>query len=229
MAKRFYKDVSVERSEDGYHVTLDGRRLKTPGKLPLAAPSKYIASCVAAEWDAQATDIKPETMPCTRLVNVAIEITPGNREGLVAEARKYAGTDLLCYRAPQPKKLVQRQMDLWDPILEWAAEQGVRLQTTNAILAIDQAETSLDVVEDYAAGLSDLSLTLFVHLTAVYGSAVLAMAVMGGQLSGLEALKLSRVDADYQIEKWGEDPDEAAKLEALQDEITALTNLLRKE
>ena len=106
MAKRFYKDVAVAAQGGGYVVTLDGRVLKTPGKQDLSIDSKVRAKLVAAEWQAQGDDIKPETMPCTRLMNVARELTPSRRPELIKEFSSYCETDLLCF-APKPRKIWQ--------------------------------------------------------------------------------------------------------------------------
>lgn len=225
-AKRFYKTVAVLELDGNFGVTLDGRRLKTPGKKPLSVSKEKTARLIAAEWDAQETDIRPETMPVTRLVNVSIELTPDNRDALIAEARKYAGTDLLCYRVSDPVTLSNRQKEHWDPVLAWASERGISLRTTPTVLAIDQDELALANVANYAASLNDLNLTLLVHLTAVFGSAILAMAVLERHLTGSQAFDLSRLDNIYQIELWGED-EEAAEIAAnLAIEIAALCEIL---
>ena len=54
-------------------VGLDGRAVKTPEKLVLAAPTQTAAALLAAEWAAQATYIDAASMPVTRLINSAIE------------------------------------------------------------------------------------------------------------------------------------------------------------
>jgi len=72
-AKRFYKDVTTAQAEGGWLVKLDGRTLKTPGKFTLLIPNQKAAQLVAAEWNAQAEHIRPETMPVTRLLNVVVE------------------------------------------------------------------------------------------------------------------------------------------------------------
>ena len=225
-AKRFYKKVETAALEQGFGVHLDGRVLKTPGKRPFVVEHDYVAQLVAAEWDAQIDTIQPETMPVTRLVNVSIELTPNNRDKLAVEARNYAETDLLSYRAESPVELSERQAESWDPLLEWAAKRGVNLDKTDTVLAIPQPPESLEAVAQYAHTLDDLKLTLFVHLVAVFGSAVLAMAVMEKHLSGSRAFELSRLDNLYQIEQWGED-EEAAEIAAqLASEVEALCQIL---
>lgn len=225
-AKRFYELSEIARLENGFGVHLDGRQLKTPGKKPLIVETEFVAGLIAAEWDAQVDLIKPETMPVTRLVNVSIELTPGNRDRLALEARNYAETDLLCYRAESPLELRLRQAELWDPILDWASKRGISLTTTHSVLAIPQNDATLDRVEEFAKGLGDLDLTLFIHLVAVYGSAILSLAVMERHLDGSQGFELSRLDNLYQIEQWGED-EEAAEISAnLEAEIVALCKIL---
>jgi len=226
LAKRFFKSVTVDEAEGEWRILLDGMQLRTPGKLKLAVPSKALAEKVAAEWDAQLEHINPSLMPITRLVNVAVEQTPSRRADLAEEARRYAQTDLLCYRAPQPRILKERQSEAWDKWLDWAKAQGLTLETTESLHAIEQPSASLDAVDHFAEGLDNLPLTLFVHLIAVYGSVVLAMAVMRSALSAEAAFDLSRVDADYQIELWGEDELQAEITAALREETIALGSIL---
>jgi len=224
--KRFYKSVTVDEVDGLWRVLLDGMQLRTPGKLRLTLPSKALAELVAGEWEAQTETINPASMPLTRLANVATEQTPGRRHDLMAEARRYAETDLVSFRAPEPRILRERQSAAWDKWRDWAAEQGVDLQTTMSLQAIEHPAQSLKAVETYAEGLDDLRLTLFVHLVAVYGSVVLAMAVMQGALGPSQAFDLSRIDADYQIELWGEDEEQAEITADLRRETTVLANIL---
>lgn len=224
--KRFYKNVSLKGEGDHYHILLDERVLKTPGKTLFAIPSKALAAAIVDEWDAQTDNIIPANMPVTRLLNVAIEQTPENRPSLLQEARRYAGTDLLSYRAPEPRLLVERQNELWNPWVDWATSQGVALGVTSSLLAIEQSEASLLAVEAFAAKLDDIRLTLFVHLIAVYGSVILAMAVIAQKLTSGEAFDLSRLDSLYQIELWGEDEEAAEITESLRSETHRLGEIL---
>jgi len=225
--KRFYKSVAVEAQDASFLVKLDGMTLKTPGKKTLLIPTRKAADLVAAEWEAQGEYILPLTMPVTRLLNVAVEQTPDNRDALIAEARNYAAPDVLCYREGTVRLHQEHQAKMWDPILAWAAEQGVVLKTTETLSAVTQAERSLDKVADYARALDDMRLTLFVHFTAVFGSAVLAMAVMENHLSGSDAYDLSRLDELWQIKYWGEDEIAKERTDAISEEVVALCKLIK--
>lgn len=237
IAKRFYKEVRVSALESrdvnsagGFVILLDGRQLKTPKKkLLLMAPTAHIARLVAAEWAAQGEDIIPATMPITRLLNVTLELTPENRPNLVAEGRKYASSDLLCYRSDETRLYLTYQAKNWDPVLDWAAARGIALKTTLGLSVITQDERALDSVADYARALDDLHLTLFVHFVSTFGSAVLAMALMEKYLDGARAFALSRLDEIWQIKHWGQVDDAKDRSDAIESEIISLCQLLERE
>ena len=182
---------------------------------------------VANEWDKQDEYIRPSLMPLTRLFNVAVEQTPNNRQILIAEARKYGETDTLCYREDKVRLHREEQEKKWSPILEWAASRNVFLKKTTSIMAIKQEESSLIAIEKYASELCNLKLTLFLHLVSVYGSVVLAMAVMEARLNGDEAFNLSRLDQTWQQKYWGEDEEDAVRIINLRAEINDLCKILK--
>lgn len=223
---RFYKTVSTAKEDGGYIVLLDQYRLKTPGKKTLLLPRENLAQLIANEWEAQGEKVDPSTMPVTRLLNVAIERTPARRAELIAEARKYASTDQLCYRSAQTRLYFEYQAEHWDPVLDWAAGKGAALKTTESLAALEQDATSLDAVAAYAAGLDDIALTLFVHLTSSFGSAVLAMAVHEFHLDAVKAYSLSRLDEIWQIKQWGQDELAAERTDMIEAEIVALCAVL---
>lgn len=231
MAKRFWTETTIDADAEGHFVRLDGRALKTPGKRPIRVPSAAIAASIRDEWDAVplAVDgnIDPQVMPVTRLANVASEGAAERRGDLIAEVRSYAGTDLLCYRAPEPDSLTQRQDALWGPWLDWAAARDIQLETTRSLLPIAQPEASLDAVAEMARGHDTFALTLLTHLTAVYGSAILALAVMSHALDAGEAFDISRVDELHREAVWGVDEDAKAVRDALRAETVILGKLAK--
>lgn len=231
MAKRFYETTGVKAQEaeqgDGFVVTLDARILKTPGKQSLTFSEAFRAELVAAEWQAQQDEINPETMPCTRLMNVACELTPSRRPELAQEFRKYCGTDLLCYRADVPQDLSERQAEKWQPVLDWAqGTHSIALTVTNSINAAVQPEISLNAAADYAATLCNARLTLLVHYTASLGSAILALAIMERHLDAETAFTLSRLDEAFQNERWGEDDEAIERTQSIREEMVALSALI---
>jgi len=143
-AKRFWKEARAEACEGGFTVRLDGRPVKTPAKVALVVPTLAMAEAIAAEWDAQTGEVKPDTMPVTRAANSAIDKIVPQRAAVVEIVAAYGGSDLLCYRAVGPAELIARQAAGWDPLLDWAADAlGVRLAVTTGVMHVEQDAAAL--------------------------------------------------------------------------------------
>lgn len=213
-AKRFWQAAVAEPCEGGFTVRLDGRAVKTPAKAPLVVPTLALAQAIAAEWEAQSGEVRPETMPVTRAANSAIDKIRVQRAEVVELLAAYGGSDLLCYRALGPEALAERQAAGWDPLLDWAAEAlGARLAVTRGVMPVAQDAAALDRLAARVAGFGDFHLAGFHDLVAISGSLILALAVTEGRLAAEEAWALSRIDETWQVEQWGED-EEAAAAEA---------------
>lgn len=212
--KRFYKAANVIELDNGWTVELDGRALKTPEKQALISPSEKLAVALAEEWQRQGERIHIASMHLTRLANVAIDRTPGNRDGMATELAKYCETDLLCHLASSPADLLERQEEAWSPIREWAAKSlGVSLSAVKGIMATAQPKSSLDAAHSHAHSLDDFRLTGLSYACGLYGSALLALAVEQKKLSGIDAFELTLIDETYQAERWGWDDEAVARIE----------------
>ena len=75
--KRFYKQVAVTPTANGFAIELDGRPIRTPKKSAFAVPGEAVAAAVAEEWSEQGDEILPESMPLLRLANTAIDMIAG--------------------------------------------------------------------------------------------------------------------------------------------------------
>lgn len=213
-AKRFWKTVAVEEGEGGWTVRLDARPVRTPAKAPLVLPTHALADAVAAEWDAQQGDVKPDTMPFTRAANSAIDKVGPQFDAVVDIVAAYGGSDLICYRAAGPEPLVARQAAGWDPLIGWAEDAlGARLCVTTGVMHVAQDAAVLQRLRVRVAALTPFGLAAFHDLVALSGSLVIAFAVIGGRLDPESAWRMSRIDEDWQIEQWGEDEEAAAMTE----------------
>ncbi|MBO0344796.1 ATP12 family chaperone protein [Roseibium limicola] len=214
LPKRFYKEATYASVEGGFAIHLDGRAVKTPGRVPLVLAQESLAKALAAEWHAQVKVIDPGKMPLTRIVNSALDaVTPRFAE-VADDAAKYCGTDLVCYRADTPQKLVDRQMAEWDPVVAWAEDLlGGKFTLVAGLIHREQPQ---DLLRAYRACLdkfTPIQLAAFHTAVTLTGSALLALAVAEGQLQPDQAWKAAHVDEDFNIELWGQDAD-AAELRA---------------
>ncbi|MDO9526473.1 MAG: ATP12 family protein [Gemmobacter sp.] len=213
-AKRFWKESAAMPEAAGFGVRLDGRAVKTPAKCALVMPTLAMAQAVAAEWDAQTGEIKPESMPVTRSANAAIDKVAVQHDEVVALIAAYGETDLLCYRAEHPAVLIERQAAAWDPVLEWA-ETGLNapLRVGQGVVFVPQPPESLSRLTALVKGFTPFGLTALHDLVALSGSLVLGLAVAAGRLPAQVAWDMSRMDERWQAEQWGRD-EEAEAAEA---------------
>jgi chaperone required for assembly of F1-ATPase len=229
--KRFYKKAEPVLRPGAHAIALDGRPVETPGKRELTVPSGALAAAIAEEWNAQADEVRPATMPLTRLAATALDRVATEREAVVEQTAKYAGTDLLCYRAAHPPALAARQQAVWQPLIDWAVLRfDAPLAVTTGVIPRIQAETSLRAFAAAVAKLDDFMLTALHSATAASGSLVIGLALLEGRIDADEAFAASQFDESFQIEAWGEDSEQAERRRALAADIEAaarFTALLR--
>jgi chaperone required for assembly of F1-ATPase len=212
LPKRFYKSATMDVRPDGFVILLDGRLVKTPGKRVLAFPSGSLALQAAREWDAQEAVIDPGRMPLTRLANSILDGVTQNHEAVIAEAANYAATDLVCYRAQGPERLVTRQSDVWDRVLDLIEDRlGARFLVAEGIIAIDQDVEALARVHAHLATLDAWRLGATHVVTTLTGSVLLAILLETGTLDADAAWAAAMVDEDWNAELWGLDAEAAEK------------------
>ena len=208
---RFYKEASLSPPTDGLcTVLLDGRPVRTPARQTLSAP-EAVAGRMADEWNAQEKHILPLTMPLTRLVNTALDGVAQAKEPVMEEIVAIAGNDLLVYRADGPEGLIARQAELWDPLIEAAAERfGVPIAITAGIMPVRQDERFPAAVRRTLPD-APLPLAALHQLTTLTGSALIALSVADGRLAFDDGWNAAHVDEDWNIMEWGADEEAAAR------------------
>ena len=218
LPKRFYKLAAPAEAEGGFVLTLDGRPARTPAGNPVTVPSRALAEAVAAEWNGLAEFIDPGEMPLTRLVNSALDGVARDPAPVADEIARYAGSDLLLYRAGEPDTLVREQAAAWDPILDWARDDlKARFVVTEGVMFVLQPEHVSQAIAAAVQAVTGegpsgaLRLAALNVLTTLTGSALLALAVAHGRLSIADAWTAAHVDEDFQMRAWGQDSEALAR------------------
>jgi chaperone required for assembly of F1-ATPase len=202
LRKRFYERAHVG---DNFGIQLDGRPVMTPGGRPLALPTRALAEAIAEEWQAQTEVIDPGKMPLTRLANTIIDGVSERPQDVAAEIAKYLGSDLLVYRAQSPEGLVERQRRHWDPILNWARQAlGAEFVLAENVTFVTQPPEAVARAAQ-AIPSNPWRLGPLHVITALTGSALIALAVDAGALSSDAASAAANVDEDWNLERWGND------------------------
>ena len=209
---RFWDNVTLARVAAGYNVLLDGKPMNLPTGTRLVVGPHPLAEAIATEWrDAgggKGGEMSFADTPLTRLAGTAQErIAPDPLPTIDAIAR-YGETDLLCYRAPSPRPLVERQTRDWQPWLDWATltydaplrvGEGIAYvrQHKDSIAALRRAVTAFDAYALAALGIAVPSL----------GSLVLGLALAEGALDAARAHALGALEELFEVEQWGEDDE----------------------
>jgi chaperone required for assembly of F1-ATPase len=206
--KRIYKKVMVTSVDTGgFQIMLDKRVLLSPAKSVLNMGNDALAQAIAAEWNAQGNEIIPHTMPMMTLESTMVDRVLPQFEKVASDISAYGGSDLLCYRAENTQEvLADKQMQAWQPILDWAVRDlDVSLKTTKGIVYVDQPEVSLDVLASHVLKLPPYALTVLHEFTSITGSLILGLVVLSDHLNAGDAYNLSQLDNDHQAELWGSD------------------------
>lgn len=212
LPKRFYKDVGLGATLGGFAILLDGRPVKTPAKSELVLPRDGLATAVAEEWAGQGMHIDPGSMPLTKLCNTAIDRVRGREAEIADEITRYAGSDLVCYRAERPSRLVEQQSAAWDPILAWAKETlSATFVLARGLMPVTQPAESLTRVRAALEGFDCFGLCALHNMTTLTGSALMALAHARGARTLTEIWAAAHVDEEFQIEAWGSDAEAMAR------------------
>jgi chaperone required for assembly of F1-ATPase len=227
--KRFYKETAVDAGEGGHRVLLDGKPMRTPAKSILVVPTVSLAEAIAGEWRGvpDGAEINAAHLPLTRLAATGLDRVVSRREEVIADTAKYAGSDLLCYRATTPDSLVKQQHDAWQPLLDWAAERyGARFVVTEGIRFVEQPEEAKARLKEAVSAYTDVALSALYNLTHTSGSVVIALAVAEERLTGEGAFAAAQVEELYQIERWGDDPHAKKQREGVHMDLESCARFL---
>ncbi|SMF43168.1 Chaperone required for the assembly of the F1-ATPase [Tistlia consotensis] len=226
--KRIYKTVTVARDAGGHLVQLDGRPLRTPARVPLAVPAAGLAEAIAEEWRAQGATLDPSTMPLTALACSTIDLVSAKRAETVEELAGFAEHELLCYRAPNPAELAERQKAVWQPLLDWAAlGLDAPLVATEGLASVPQPPDALAALRRAVERQDDWRLAALALAVRVSGSLVVGLALAEGRLDATGAFEAAELDESFTIERWGEDPEAAKRRRGLLAELAAAERFLR--
>jgi chaperone required for assembly of F1-ATPase len=218
--KRFYKVAEAVAAGSGFGVALDGKPLRTPAKADLIVPSRALAEAIAMEWRAQGDEITLDALPLTRVASTALDLVTPRRAEVGAEVARYAGTDLVCYRAGHPPAFAHRQHAAWQPLIDWARMRyDAALEVTIGVVPVAQPVASLRAFAAAVGSYPPLELAALHLATAACGSLVVALALIEGRLDAEQAFATAQLDETFEIELWGEDAEQTARRAALKDDI----------
>lgn len=219
--RRFWDRAEVVSEPEGFAVRLDGRLVRLPGGAVLRVGSRALAEALAGEWQAaggggKGGDFAPSDLRLTRIAGTMLERIAPDRAAVIGVLLGYARHELLCYRVRYPALLVERQQQEWDPWLEWLrVRYGVVLRSTDGVMPVDQPPEAPAGLQSVLEGLADGALAALGVAVPALGSLVLGLALVDGRLTAEQAMACATLDERTQMELWGQDAEQAARLEGL--------------
>lgn len=220
--RRFYRHAEARPGGGGHEILLDGRPVRTPARSLLAVPGAALADAIATEWNRQGDEIRPRDMPFTGLANAAIDRVAPDPEAFARGLARFGESDLLCYRAEAPATLRGRQAERWDPLLDWGRRRfDVQFVVADGVVHRPQPEATLERLRGALAARDAFALAALSPLVTIGGSLVAALALAEDAIDLAGAWSAVTLDEAWQAERWGEDGEAAAALEARRREFEA--------
>ncbi|QDY99639.1 ATPase [Nitratireductor mangrovi] len=228
LPKRFYKEATHVADDEGYEIRLDGKPVRTPGRSRLLLPNADAARLVADEFAAQRELIDPASMPVLRIANTVIDGVMQDPQAVLEDLLRFASSDLVCYRAESPERLVELQAAAWDPVLDWATVRlGARFVLAEGVMHVEQPRESIAAVGTHLRARPDPFRLACLHvMTTLTGSALIALACEDGAIGFDTAWSAAHVDEDWNIAQWGEDAEAASRRATRQADMAGAFALL---
>ena len=210
--KRFYREAAEVEGADGWHVALDGRRVKTQGGRALVLPGEGLARLLAGEWAAQGEEIDPKSFPMRDLADYAIDMVARDREAAIAAILRFAETDTLCYRADPDEALWKRQQEVWEPLLTACeAREQVRLHRVSGVMHRPQDAATLAKLRARLETLDPFALAALATLASLAASLAIGLAALEPGADGEALWDAANLEEDWQAGLWGQDWEAAER------------------
>jgi len=162
--------------------------------------------------------IEPSTMPLMTLCSTAVDqigVTPeteetfGGRAKVEENVMKYLFNDTTCYFADDTEDdrlLLAKQKDSFNNLHAFAEKElNGKVDVVHGfdLRKIKHGEELVQNACLFVAGLSGWELAALQSVTMEAKSFLVGLGVIKGFLSGEEAIKLSRIEEEFQLETWG--------------------------
>ncbi len=206
--KRFYKTVAVQPHDDAWHVTLDGRALKTVKGAPQLLPTQALAQALAAEWDVAGDRLDPRGFPLRDMADYTIDIVAPEPQAVVAKLVAYADTDTLLYRADPDEPLYAHQQEVWEPITA-AFEQrhGITLKRVSGVMHASQDETAMVRVREAMGALDPFALAALETMTSLSASLTIGLSALEPEAEAQALWRAASLEEEWQADLWGRDEE----------------------
>ena len=226
--KKFWKKVSIKKiSSNSFQIMLDKRILQTPLKRELILPNLNLTQEIVKEWDQDSKNINTESMIFYGLISTSLDKIIDNKNLYINDILDYIDTDLICYRAENPKELVELQKNKWDPIILLLEKYiGTKVEVFQGVLPKKQHATIHLKLNNIINQFDIFEISALHRITNITGSIFLSLCVLKKDISKNEVFELSFLDELWQAENWGFDEEIGQKRKEISIEINKCISFL---
>ena len=219
--KKFWKKVSMKKiSSNSFQIMLDEKVLKTPLKRELVLPSLNLTKEIVKEWDQDLKIINTESMFFYSLISTSLDKIIDNRNLYINDILDYIDTDLICYRAENPKELVELQKNKWDPIILLIEKYiGTKVHVFEGVLPKKQHSNVHVRLNNLINQFDIFEISVLHRITNITGSIFLSLCVLKKDISKNEIFELSFLDELWQEKNWGFDEENSQKRKEISIEL----------
>ena len=219
--KKFWKKVSINKiSSNSFQIMLDERILQTPLKRELVLPNLNLTQEIVKEWDQDSKNINTETMIFYSLISTSLDKIIDNRNLYIDDILDYIDTDLICYRAENPKELVELQKNKWDPIILLIEKYiSTKVQIFQGILPKKQHANVHSKLNNLINQFNIFEISALHRITNITGSILLSLCVLKKDISANDVFELSFLDELWQEKNWGFDKETSQKRKEISIEL----------
>ncbi|KAI6076555.1 ATP synthase mitochondrial F1 complex assembly factor 2 [Aix galericulata] len=131
---------------------------------------------------------------------------PGVCGGLVFLPDTQRGFAVPCpsYRVEEPAALAELQKNEWDPIVAWAEKRyNVAIGSSTSIMGPNIPASTRDTFSSHLASYNMWALQGIEYVITQLKSLILSMGLIDRHITVEKAVLLSRLEEEYQIQRWG--------------------------
>ena len=226
--KKFWKNVEVKQIlENSFQILLDNRILKTPMQKDLIFSNHKMATETALEWDIDEKEINTENMIFYGLMSTFIDKVKDDRVSYIENILGFVNTDLICYRADSPNKLVELQKSSWNPIILYIKKYiDAELETFIGVMPSKQSLEIFLKLKVLINSFSGIQISALYRMTNLTGSIFISLCILKGDVLKNKAFELSFLDELWQAKNWGIEEEASDKREKIARELNRIISFV---
>lgn len=161
-------------------------------------------------------------------LEMAMDEIKNHREAVIDKLLQFSTSDALLFWG-KDESLIEKQEEIWAPILNWAGNEfHTKYKTTDGIDIPEQDDYSGTGFKEFMKDLSDKELAAFYLAAMNTKSELVAAALVKGEINAEQAFNASYLEEIWQADHWGSEEVSQLGRESLKNELSDIEIFLKK-